>query len=80
MRLIASCLALVGPLFLAYGASAAELVGRVVSVTDGDTMVVLVAKNQISPLYAVQAEARAARRGLWRDTNPVPPWEWRRKR
>lgn len=33
-----------------------------------------------SPLYAVQAEARAARRGLWQDSNPVPPWEWRATR
>jgi len=24
-----------------------------------------------------EAEARAARRGLWRDTAPVPPWEFR---
>jgi endonuclease YncB( thermonuclease family) len=32
-----------------------------------------------SPLYAVQNEARAARRGLWGDPNPVPPWEWRRQ-
>jgi endonuclease YncB( thermonuclease family) len=32
-----------------------------------------------SPLYAVQNEARAARRGLWGDSAPVPPWEWRRK-
>jgi endonuclease YncB( thermonuclease family) len=30
-----------------------------------------------SPLYAVQAEARAARRGPWQDARPVPPWEWR---
>jgi endonuclease YncB( thermonuclease family) len=22
-------------------------------------------------------EARAARRGLWQDPKPVPPWEWR---
>ena len=22
-------------------------------------------------------EARAAKRGLWADANPVPPWEWR---
>jgi endonuclease YncB( thermonuclease family) len=22
-------------------------------------------------------EARAKRRGLWQDTEPVPPWEWR---
>ena len=33
-----------------------------------------------SPLYAVQAEARAARRGLWSEQAPVPPWEWRRAR
>lgn len=29
-------------------------------------------------LQILQAEARAARRGLWRDPAPVPPWEWRR--
>ncbi len=29
-------------------------------------------------LYAVQTEAKAQRRGLWADANPVPPWEWRR--
>lgn len=30
-------------------------------------------------LYRLQDEARAAKRGLWADPNPVPPWEWRRK-
>jgi endonuclease YncB( thermonuclease family) len=29
-------------------------------------------------LYGVQDEARQAKRGLWVDTEPVPPWEWRR--
>ncbi len=30
-------------------------------------------------LYAEQNEARTARRGLWAaDSDPVPPWEWRR--
>lgn len=33
-----------------------------------------------SPLYTLQNEARAARRGLWGDPAPVPPWEWRRTR
>jgi hypothetical protein len=33
-----------------------------------------------SPLYAVQAEARTARRGLWQDAKPVPPWEFRQRR
>jgi len=31
-----------------------------------------------SPLFAVEAEAKRARRGLWADAEPVPPWEWRR--
>ncbi len=26
---------------------------------------------------AAETEARAAKRGLWADANPVPPWEWR---
>jgi endonuclease YncB( thermonuclease family) len=28
-------------------------------------------------LEELQAAARAARRGLWRDRNPVPPWKHR---
>lgn len=32
-----------------------------------------------SPLYAVEDEAKAARRGLWADAEPVPPWEWRHR-
>jgi len=31
-----------------------------------------------SPLFAIQDEARAARRGLWSATLPVEPWNWRR--
>jgi endonuclease YncB( thermonuclease family) len=31
-------------------------------------------------LAALEAEARAARRGLWADPNPQPPWEWRKGR
>lgn len=27
-----------------------------------------------------QSEARAARRGLWRDAEPVAPWDWRKGR
>jgi endonuclease YncB( thermonuclease family) len=29
-------------------------------------------------LYDVQATAEDARRGLWADPEPVPPWEWRK--
>jgi len=28
-------------------------------------------------LAAAEVEARDARRGLWADASPVPPWEWR---
>jgi len=30
-------------------------------------------------LLAAQDEAKAARRGLWSDAAPLPPWEWRSK-
>lgn len=28
-------------------------------------------------LFDLEAEAKVAKRGLWSDPNPVPPWEWR---
>lgn len=31
-----------------------------------------------SPLIAIENEARAAHRGLWQDSAPVAPWDWRR--
>ncbi|MCF0253098.1 MAG: thermonuclease family protein [Duodenibacillus sp.] len=30
--------------------------------------------------YAAEEEARKNRLGLWRDPQPVPPWEWRKAR
>ncbi len=30
-------------------------------------------------LAAAEAEARAVRRGLWRDPHPIPPWEFRHR-
>ena len=27
-----------------------------------------------------EAEARKARRGLWSDAKPIPPWEWRERK
>lgn len=30
-------------------------------------------------LYAVQEDARATKRGLWSDPDPVAPWEWRKR-
>lgn len=29
-------------------------------------------------LIEVEAEAKASRRGLWADPNPIPPWEFRK--
>ncbi|HEX4327041.1 MAG TPA: thermonuclease family protein, partial [Burkholderiales bacterium] len=29
-------------------------------------------------LYALEQEAQAAKRGLWVDQAPQPPWEWRK--
>ena len=31
-------------------------------------------------LAELEAEARAAQRGLWADRSPTPPWKWRRER
>ena len=30
-------------------------------------------------LESLEAEAREAKRGLWADQHPVPPWEWRKR-
>lgn len=29
-------------------------------------------------LYKLQDEARSAKRGLWSDKSPIPPWQWRK--
>jgi len=36
-------------------------------------------RDAADPLRSVQEEARAARRGLWADAAPTPPWVWRRE-
>ncbi len=32
-----------------------------------------------SPLYELETNARLMQRGLWRDKDPTPPWEWRKQ-
>ena len=53
--------------FAICAAQATEIRGRVVSVTDGDTVTVLDA----------QREAQRDQRGLWAQPHPTPPWQWR---
>ena len=31
-------------------------------------------------LERLESEAREARKGLWADPQPVPPWEWRKRK
>lgn len=31
-------------------------------------------------LYSIQDEAKAAKRGLWASSDPMPPWEWRKEK
>ena len=37
------------------------------------------ASKKPSPEAAAEREAREAKRGLWADKDPMPPWEWRGK-
>jgi micrococcal nuclease len=30
--------------------------------------------------YENQSEARELRKGLWKDSNSIPPWEWRKRK
>jgi endonuclease YncB( thermonuclease family) len=34
--------------------------------------------EQFALYQAAEGEARAARRGLWQEATPMPPWDWRR--
>ena len=82
------------------------LVGKVVSVADGDTLTVLVGKTQHrirlhgvdcpdsgqpfrtrakqftadASLETIETKACIACVGVWSDSNPIPPWEWRHAR
>jgi endonuclease YncB( thermonuclease family) len=32
----------------------------------------------MSEFYSAEKEARSQRLGLWKESNPMPPWEWRK--
>ena len=36
--------------------------------------------RQNKELKRLESEARVAKRGLWADPYPVPPWEWRKRK
>lgn len=31
-------------------------------------------------LFQLESDAKAQKHGLWADADPIPPWEWRRRR
>jgi endonuclease YncB( thermonuclease family) len=37
-------------------------------------------QSQDAELARLEADARAAHRGLWADARPMPPWDWRREK
>ena len=39
----------------------------------------LASLRELGRLLALEAEAKAARRGLWSDAHAVPPWQWRER-
>lgn len=68
-------------LWVCAGLAHAGMAGPVVAVLDGDTVDVLVDLKPVRVRLAeIEATAKAAGRGLWSEPEPVPPWEWRRRR
>ncbi|MGB9810829.1 MAG: thermonuclease family protein [Dictyoglomus turgidum] len=33
-----------------------------------------------SEFYEAEKQARKEKKGLWKQSNPIPPWEWRKRR
>jgi endonuclease YncB( thermonuclease family) len=56
----------------------ADVDANAAQVRDGHAWVFRRFENDPS-LIALEGEAKSARRGLWRDPDPVPPWVWRER-
>jgi endonuclease YncB( thermonuclease family) len=81
----------VAALLLAVACGAAPATVEVVAVHDGEDVNLAMVRAGLAwhyryhcpddrTLAEAEAEARAARRGLWADGRPEAPWEWRRHR
>ena len=45
-----------------------------------EARVALSIPRQDKTLAALEKDAKAKREGLWADSSPVPPWEWRNRK
>lgn len=66
-------------LILSAPAFAAQVMeGKVVGVSDGDTITVLTKAPVCREWKHEEDAARLRKAGLWADASPVPPWEYRK--
>jgi endonuclease YncB( thermonuclease family) len=62
-----------------FPAWAADIWGKVVAVADGDTLTVLDGTRKVK-VRLIGIDAPEKRRWLWAVNEPVPPWEYRKRK